>query len=149
IEFGKSDKENTDNHDETDGSFPKQPGNAGIFTIAKNTQRTHSNDGPKSACQNGNQNAQRQPNPRAITIPQFLSLFGSALCRSRCDENQERCQDEQNNSCQRQNNGHAMVESITESKQPLPRCVVHLKARAIRLNLRRTVMTQPAIIRVR
>jgi len=42
-----------------------------------------------------------------------------------------------------------MIERVTESEQPLPGGVVHLKARAIRLNLRRTVMTQPAIIKLR
>jgi hypothetical protein len=55
----------------------------------------------------------------------------------------------QNNSGQRHNNRHGMIERVTESEQPVPGRVVHLKARAIRLNLRRTVMTQPAIIRVR
>jgi hypothetical protein len=50
----------------------------------------------------------------AITIPEFLSLFGSALCRSRCDENQERCQDKQNTSGQRHDNRKGMIEGVTE-----------------------------------
>src|SRR4029077_5649389 len=127
----------------------EEAGDARILPVTKQTQRGHSEDRPKSAGQNRNQNAERQPNPGAITIPKFLSLFSRALCRSRCDENQERRQSEQNDSGQRQNNSHGMIEGVTESKQPLPCRVVHLKARAIRLNLRRTVMTQPAIIRVR
>src|SRR5437016_14593626 len=42
-----------------------------------------------------------------------------------------------------------MIERVTESKQPLPRGVVHLKPRAIRCSLRTTVTRQPAIIRLR
>ena len=89
IELGKSDKENTDNDDETNGAFPEQPGNAGIPAVTKETERGHSEDGPKSACQNWNQDTRRQPNPGAIAIPQFLSFFGSAFGCSRRDENQE------------------------------------------------------------
>src|SRR6266436_4024435 len=35
IQHRKSDQENTDNYDETDGAFPKQPRDAGIFPITK------------------------------------------------------------------------------------------------------------------
>src|SRR4029077_6444124 len=37
IQHRKSDKENTDNYDETDRPFPKQTGDAGIFAITKKT----------------------------------------------------------------------------------------------------------------
>src|SRR5205085_6897801 len=37
IQRGKRDEENPDRHDETDGSFSKQSGNAGVLAITKKT----------------------------------------------------------------------------------------------------------------
>src|SRR6478609_9999423 len=54
IQFGERDQENADNHDETDGAFAKEAGDASILPITKQTQRGHSQDSPKSASQNGN-----------------------------------------------------------------------------------------------
>src|SRR5215470_7539428 len=81
VQFRERDQENADNYDETDGAFPEQAGDARVFAITKQAQGRHSQDCPKSAGQNGNQDAQRQPNPGTITIPKLFSLFGSALSR--------------------------------------------------------------------
>src|SRR6476646_7068665 len=37
IQRSESDEENPDHHDETDGSFPKQTGDAGILAVRKKT----------------------------------------------------------------------------------------------------------------
>src|SRR5437870_11977484 len=37
IQFGEREQESADNDDETDGSFPKQAGDPGIFAITKKT----------------------------------------------------------------------------------------------------------------
>src|SRR6266498_1320076 len=91
IQRGESDEENPDHHDETDGSFPKQAGNAGILPITKKTQGGHAQDRPESACENGNEDEQSQPNPGPITIPEFLSLIAGAVSCPGHNENQKRC----------------------------------------------------------
>src|SRR5207249_11861830 len=90
IQRSKRDEENPDHHDETDGSFPKQAGNAGVLAITKKTQRGHSQDCPKSTCQNGDEDGCCQPNPGPITIPEFLSLIAGAISCPAQDKSQQR-----------------------------------------------------------
>src|SRR5262249_44230200 len=75
IQFRERDQKNADNYYETDRALPEQAGDARVFAITKQAQRCHSQDRPKSASQNGNQDAQRKPNPGTITIPKLFSLF--------------------------------------------------------------------------
>src|SRR5439155_18512499 len=91
IQHRKRDQENADDHDETDGSFAKQASDSRVFAIAEKAERGDCDNRPESARENGNQDAERQPNPGAIAIPKFLSLVGSAPSRSGRDENQKRC----------------------------------------------------------
>src|SRR5262249_6729223 len=104
------------NDDETDDAFSEKARDARILPITKQTQRGYGEDRPKRPCQNGNENAEHQPNPGAIAIPEFLSLFGSAFCPARCDENQNWCQNEQNNIGQRYNNRHRLIKCVAESE---------------------------------